>query len=808
MENHSTEIKRSISQTIDFYKIYRVFLSRWYWILFCLIFALGIAKLKLLYVKPVYAASSSMKLQDASQGLNNASASGFPQTFNYTDKIQAESYTIRSNQVILDAIAKLNYKISYYIVGRINLTEVYPDVPFNIDILKQDSVNFSREVYQVEDIDGKTFSLSNPNDLKKDGKKYRYGEVISLGNMQFSIVSQIPAKATYRFNFNGNQDFIGRILSGLSIGEAAKFTNVMNLSQTDGNAAFAANILNEIMKSYIKYDLIQKRLSANQTAEFIDNQLSFIDQATNKSGNNLAAYKAVNNMTDIGTASADVVAKLSDYEKQKAVLKIEMLGIDRLTQQLTSNNNKIDINLDLEGNLDALASGLVSQLNKLISNRDEMAAQYNTNSAPMKSIDNQISKIKDAIQNNILSLKSRKLEQLKFIDQQINSINGAIKTIPKKEQQFVKLNANFEVNNKVRSYLSEKKLEAEMNAAAVVPGASIVNTAYPSGISIAADSTRIYALAIMAGLAAGVGLILLVRFLNPYIYDKETVEALTQTPIIGVIRQFPSFIDKSNTQALSLSRPKSVFAESVRSVRTNLSFMAGHKKSKIICITSEISGEGKSFVTINLASTLALIDKKIILIAGDLRKSRLHHAFGLNNDKGLSTYLSNQHTLEDILVHDEPHKIDFIPSGPVPPNPSELLHTDKMKTFLQELSSVYDYVLVDTAPVGLVSDAIPLIRESDINLFIIRSGKSQLRAANIPERLSREYGLTNMAIVLNAFGNDALHSNYYTTDYSKGGGNETYYYSDYSGYAASGYYEDEPKKWWQFWKLSDKNAKD
>ncbi|MBL4678551.1 MAG: polysaccharide biosynthesis tyrosine autokinase, partial [Mucilaginibacter sp.] len=533
---------------------------------------------------------------------------------------------------------------------------------------------------------------------------------------------------------------------------------------------------------------------------FIDNQLAFIDQATNKSGNNLANYKSVNNMTDMGAASASVVAKLSDYEKQKAVLKIELLGIDHIAKQLVNNNNKIEINLDLEGDFDALASGLILQLNKLIANKEEMSAQYNSNSAPMKSIDNQIAKIKDAIQNNIFSLKNRKLEELKFIDQQIAVINSNIKSIPKKEQQFVKLNANFEVNNKVRSYLSEKKLEAEMNAAAVVPGASIVIPAYQNGFSIAAGSSKIYTYAIMLGIAAGIGLILLVRFLNPYIYDKETVEALTQTPIIGVIRQFPTYIDKSNTQALSLAKPKSVFAESVRSVRTNLSFMASHKKSKIICVTSEISGEGKSFVTINLASTLALINKKIVLIAGDLRRSKLHHAFGVENDKGLSTYLSNQHSLEDILVHDEPHGIDFIASGPVPPNPSELLHTDKMKLLLNELNTQYDYILVDTAPVGLVSDSIPLIRESDINLFIIRSGKSQLRAANIPERLSREYGLTNMAIILNAFGNDALHSNYYTTDYSKGGGNETYYYSDYSGYASAGYYEDEPKKWWQFWK--------
>jgi capsular exopolysaccharide synthesis family protein len=267
-----------------------------------------------------------------------------------------------------------------------------------------------------------------------------------------------------------------------------------------------------------------------------------------------------------------------------------------------------------------------------------------------------------------------------------------------------------------------------------------------------------------------------------------------------VIRKFPGYIANDSRQALSLAKPKSVFSESVRSVRTNLSFLAANKQSKTICITSEVSGEGKSFVTVNLASTLALIDKKIILIAADLRKSKMHNAFGNDNKKGLSNYLAGQCTLEEIITHDDAHNLDFIPSGPIPPNPSELLHTDKMKDLLAMLAPKYDYVLVDTAPVGLVSDAIPLIRQSDVNLFVIRSGQSQLRAAAIPERLSREYGLSNLAIVLNAFGDDALHANYYTTDYSRGGGNNTYYYSDYSGYAGSGYYENDPKRWWEIWK--------
>lgn len=788
---------KAVSQQIDFYKIFRVFWSRWYWIAGCIAIALVVAKIKVLYTQPIYQTGASLKLQDSNPSVstNNQMPT---QVYNYTDKIQAESFVIRSNDVVLNAIANLDYKISYYLKGRIRTTELYPNIPFQIEIIQQDSVNFSRGLYNIEAIDNKSFSISDPNNEKAKQTVHRYGEVLNMGNMQFRIKSTVP-KGDYSFKFNTKEDFIGRAM-GLGVAEAARFTNVMSLSLTDGNPVFAADMLNAIMKEYVRYDLIQRQRSAKQTVQFIDTQLGFINTEAGKSGNTLANYKTKNKMVDLGSATSTTIGKLSDFEKQKTELNIKQLAIKQLEDQVNNNRSKVEIGLDIEGDLNSGLGTLVTQLNALLANRVQKLSQFNADSQPVKQIDQQIANVKASIRSSVQTMRSNNEQTIRYIDNQISGVNQNISTIPAKEQNFVKLSTNFEVNNKVRSYLSEKKLEAEMNAAATVSGAAIVNLAYPSYYSISANSNKIYTFAILFGLGAGMGLILLVRFLNPYIYDKETVEGLTNTPIIGVIRKFPDYIDQDNRQALSIAKPKSVFAESVRSVRTNLSFLASHKKSKVICITSEISGEGKSFVTVNLAGTLALIEKKVILIAADLRKSRLHKVFGSDNRKGLSSILSGQHNLEEVLMHDEVHHIDFIPSGPIPPNPSELLHTAAMRDLLKTLEKEYDYVLVDTAPVGLVSDAIPLIRNSDVNLFVIRSGVSQTRAAAIPERLSREYGLSNMAIVLNAFGDDALYSNYYTTDYSRGGGNSTYYYSDYSGYSGSGYYDDENRKWWMFWK--------
>jgi tyrosine-protein kinase Etk/Wzc len=787
---------KNVRQDIDFYKIFKVFFSRWYWILGCMIIALAIGRVNILYTVPVYQTSGQLKLQESNPTINSVASS--TQVYNYTDKIQAEGFVIKSNEVIINAIANIDYKISYYLTGTIITSELYPNKPFDIEIVKQDSVDFSRNIYFVEYINKEKFALGLSDDRPK--KEYRYGQPISMGNMVFKIKSQIPERGKYSFKFNGKDDFIGRAIGRLNTMEAAKYTNVMLLSLTDENPAFAADMLNAIMKEYVAHDVVQKRRSARQTIEFIDSQLGFLTTKADSAGKNFADYKAKNKITDITSANQMNLGKLNNYEEQKVTLGKEMIGINQLEQQVENNRDKLEVNLDLEGDIGGLLGGLISQFNNLISVRQLKLRDFKIGSQPINDIDKQIADVKQAIKSNIRSLKDRNIKLMRYTENQMNLAGQKLSQSPQKEMAYGQFESNFEINSKVKNFLSEKKLESEMNAAAIVPGAAIVNFAYKSDTPISSKPVKIYTFAMMLGFAFGIGIILLVRFLNPFIYDKETVESLTSTPIIGVIRKFPEFIDKDSRQALSLAKPKSVFAESVRSVRTNLSFLAANKKSKTICITSEISGEGKSFVTVNLAGTLALIDKKIILIAADLRKSKLHKVFGSDNKKGLSSYLSGTHTLEQVMIHDSVHNIDFIPSGPVPPNPSELLHTENMKELLAILTPKYDYVLIDTAPVGLVSDAIPLIRQSDVNLFVIRSGKSQFRAAAIPERLSREYGLSNLAIVLNAFGDDALHSNYYTTDYSRGGGNSTYYYSDYSGYAGAGYYDNDPKKWWEFWK--------
>ncbi|HEY0054505.1 MAG TPA: polysaccharide biosynthesis tyrosine autokinase [Pedobacter sp.] len=797
MNNVELQDRRIIEQRVDYFKVFKILASRWYWIAGAILGALLIAYIYLWYTPIVYSTSGSLKFDEKRSEFTDL-LSGGGSSYGRNNKIQSETFVIQSRDVLLNAIGRLDYKISYFLKGRVRTTDAYPNKPFPIEIIKQDSNSFFHKPVDIDPIDNRSFRISYQDGTTNKEKVYKIGELITIPGIQFRVKSVDPIKTGYFFQFNSKEDFLGRA-GGITTKEAAKSSNVMQLFLSDKNSAFAIDMVNAIMKEYVDYDVRQKGTSASQTIEFVEKQLKFLYDKVQQSGGALERYKRTNKMIDLSTSTELSIKKNTEQQAQLQTLRLQEIAINQLEQQIQNNKDKVSINFSIDEAQNGLLSGLITQLNSLIVEREKKLIQYNETSGPIQQVDKQISDNRSAIINNIRLTRERNVRNQRYILNQINSSQEELNNIPSAERDFAKLQSEFDINQKVFTYLSEKRLEAQITKAAVVPSATIVNQATSSSI-ISPVPAKIYTNALLTGLVLGILIIFLVRALNPFIYDKETVEGLTNIPIIGVVRKFPGFIDQNNSQALSVQQPKSVFAESVRSVRTNLSFLASEKDRKVICITSEIAGEGKSFISVNLASTLSLIEKKVVLIGADLRRSKLHKTFNVKNNIGLSTYLSKQSELKDIIHKTELETLDFIPAGPVPPNPSELLHSQIMKDLLNQLKGMYDYILVDTAPVGLVSDSIPLIRNSDVNLFVIRSGASRFNAATIADKLSAEYDLKNVVIVLNAFGDDILHSNYYTSSYS-GGGYSQYYYSDYSGYAGSGYYTDEvKKKWWKFWK--------
>jgi tyrosine-protein kinase Etk/Wzc len=790
------------SQEIDYIKIVKILLSRWYWIVGSVAICLIIANVYLWYTPKIYATGATLKLEEKKSEISDLISVPGVSDRTSASRIQSETIVLQSTALLLSAIKHLDYRISFYIVGRVlnRTNELYPQKPLDVQLVKFDSLNFFHDLITYRPVNNSSFNISYKVAGKEVKNTYYYNKPFTLGATAFSIKYPgfLPKTAMFLFKLNSAEDFVGRVRGGLHTSETARNSNIISLQEVDSNPQFAADALNAIMKEYLNYDRNQRTQSASQMIKFIDKQLDFLSEELKGADNSIKKYQSQKKIMDVSSASSRALNKVTEFETQSSLLKIDQLAIDQLKQEIIKADDNQLPNFSLGGVEHDQLNSAISSLNVLINDKKNALKTFTKNSQTIQDLEQQILQVKNNILNSINATHLLIVNKLNYIQSQLGPVNQQIAELPSAERDMVALKRDFEINDKVYSFLSEKKLDAQISSAGILPGATIIDYAQPNYSPVAPDEHGVQRSAQIFGLAIGFGLIILIRILNPYIYDKETIESLTTIPIIGVIRKFPEEIDEYSTQILAIIKPKSIFAESVRSVRTNLSFLASEKKSKVICVTSEVAGEGKSFVAVNLSSTLSLIDKKVILIAADLRRSKLHKTFHVPNDLGLSNYLANQCTIDDIISHSAQENLDFIISGPIPPNPSELLHSKRMSELIANLTSRYDIVMIDTAPIGLVSDAIPLIRASDINLFVIRSGKSKFYAATVPQRIAQEYHLDNTVIVLNAFAQDLLHSRYYTTKFTgENYGTKYYYYSDYTGYESSGYYVDKGEnKWW------------
>lgn len=799
MEETEKVQRKLPTQELDYFKIAKILLSRWYWIAASVGVALIISYSYLWYTPKIYATSGTLRVEEKKSEVSDLiTVMAVPDRG--PSKIQSIISVLQSRSVMLSAIKDIDYRVSFFISGRVRTSESYPSKPLNIQFIKFDSLNFFHDLLTYKPINKNKFSLSYKAGEKEIVNTYNYNSPVTIGNTSFNIKDPgaIGNNTILLFKFNIPEDYIGRVQGGFRAGETGRNTNIISLQETDSNPYFAADILNNIMKEYVVFDRSQKAQSASQMIDFIDTQLSFLLNEVKGSESSIEKYKNKTKILDVTATSTSSGTKASEIETNKSLLKIQIIALDQLKDQVTNNKENATLNFSTGGTAFPAIEALIGKLDALLAEKTTVLKTYTTNSQPVLDINQQILQTKLNLLNNIKGIRTNIEKNIAYLDSQLAQINQTILALPAAQRDMVSLQRDFEINDKVYSFLSEKKLEAQISRAGILPGATVIENAQPNLNPVSPNDHDIHRTAIIFGLAIGLGLIVLIRILNPYIYDKETIESLTSIPILGIIRKYPDEVDENSREILALSKPRSIFAESVRSVRTNLSFLASEKASKIICVTSEVAGEGKSFVAVNLSSTLSLIDKKVILVGADLRRSRLHKTFHLPNDIGLSNYLAHQNNIDDIIVHSEQANFDIIVSGPVPPNPSELLHSERMKALISELKQRYDVIMIDTAPIGLVSDAVPLIRLSDINIFVIRSGRSKFYAATIPQRLANEYHLDNTVIVLNAFEEDLLHARYYTTKFTgESAGSRYYYYSTYDGYEGSGYYLDDKKtKWW------------
>jgi len=747
----------------EYLQLLKIMLMSWPWIVISTIVALFVAWIYLFCSPAVYSAQASLKFEDNKSEISELL--NVKNRFYRQDKIEIEKFIIRSRSVRIQTVKSLNYDISFYNQSHFLLHERYPQIPLKIEII-QKNARFLENKIEFKEVNQDYFQLSYQLKSKQYKKRYKYKTLIALPGLKFKIWGNERPSLYDRviFKFNSDEELIERIDKGLRV-EENKNNGILHLKLSDTNPYFAQHALNTLLQEYLKYDQMQRSTSAVQTIYFIDTLLQNMQKTVIKTGKAIEQFKINNNFIDISSGAESKSLQLAELETEKHKIDVRHIYLGTIEKNIKKNKEVNSLNFNIQGTIDPQLNELLKKFNDLLSEKNEISATYRPTSELILRLDQQLINLRNTILENVGMQIEKNEHNGAYISNQIEILKKSYNSLPTVERAFITLKSAFDVKQKVFNYLSEKKLEAQISKAAAIPSAFIVDHAVLSTEIVCPKPKKTYILALFSGITFGICGLFISRHLNPYIRTKETLERLTDIPIIGMVSHCTKIFGSKRMSFPSLYEPKSEFAESIRSVRTQLNFLASDKESKVICITSDISGEGKSFISVNLACAFGMLEKKVIVIATDLRKSKTHQLLHTNSSKGLSDYLAGSIELEKIIFHTALKNLSFIASGTIPPNPAELLLTSRMEDLLLSLKKEFDLILIDTAPIGLVSDAIPLLKASDINLFVVRSGVSRNKSVEIPLNLRNSYSLSNIYLMMNGFKSDMSYHKYYSGEY-------------------------------------------
>jgi tyrosine-protein kinase Etk/Wzc len=777
------------NKILDLKKILTIILSKWYIIVACLTIAVSITYIKLRYTIPQYTAALKLKYDDErgsqlSDVLRYGRATG-----RIESQMRTESEIIRSRSIAIKTLQELQYNFSYTIEGKILTTRLYPNNLFTIIPLYIDSNTYGKS-FTLNFIGGDKFEYTYKN--KKSGL-HRFGDTIVVEHSMLSVdildqkslneYINVPIIATVNDVFSAGAGFAGTVNI-----DDQKGTTILNLSYTSDVPQFAVDYLNALSRVYIREQVNIKSQAAEQTLNFISNQLDQLSSNVDKAQQQLSDFKSQNkgvSPEDIGHSEYQKLVQL-EVDKNIELIKQNLLNKMIKEVQLAANKPVELLTLDID---DAKSvESFQNVLNSLIMDRLSLSQRYNSESSVMIENEKKIKNIKEAFLKALYSNKSKLDDKISYLNKMIDDTNLQLRSLPSKQQILVNLQRNYNVNEKIFSYLLEKRLETMLTRASIIPSTSIIDEAQFAS-KVYPNENKNYIFSISIALLLSMFIIALIRVLNDKIPDKETIEMISKIPVLGVIKKLNNADNDYEIHAFK--NPKSVFSESIRGIRTGISFIAKGQEKKVICVTSTVSGEGKTFCSINLAASITLLNKKVVLIGCDLRRPKVHLSFNnITNSIGLTTYLIGKSSLDQIIQKTTYDNLDVITAGPTPPNPSELLQTEEMSDLLKTLREKYDYIIIDSAPVGLVSDSLTIMEMADINLYVIRAQYSKRDFAQIPDRLKGDSDIKNLYTVLNAYDNTSvIYSSIYKNDYGgyySGGG--YYYYGGYYGKGGYGYY--------------------
>ncbi len=765
------------------------YLSNIHLFIIVLALTLGGAYLYLKYTNPVYKATATLLLvkDDKGTGANkdiiDALVNGKP-IVNVQDEIEL----IKSRYLLNRVVEKNNLNIQIWQTGRIKATELaVNNTPFFIQRMNGGDSS-AQQSFIINYKDKGRFNIN------KTAKTYSYYQPFVTNGTSFILIpnpSFFPFKNTdYEVNIFNTRTAANNISAALRITPKSNSSRVVELNYTGTSPVKVEMTLQKIMEEYVQLGLDEKRKVQENTLKFINERIEVLSGELGSVEGKLERFRRSSNVIDVSSQSQLSLDQASEQAKELSKLLVQRQVISYLANYLSNQANSYNLTPTNLGIQDPVLMSLSQNYNTLILEREKELTINTPISPVIKNLEATIEKARASLIENLRSIQANNELSIQRLRGEKNQVQSMISQVPGKERQLGGIMRQEKIKNDLFSYLLQKREETEIALVGALTEAKVFNTALTNMTPISPNRRTVWMVALLIGIAIPLGIIWLKDLLNNKVNTRNDITETLHTPILGEIGH-------NATPETVVVQPASrkVIGEQFRNLRSNVNFLIPGKKKFVILSTSANAGEGKSFVSLNLAATYALAGKRTVVIELDLRKPKLAKYLNIKSDIGLTDYLVNNIDLFSI-VKDLPgsENLKVILSGPIPPNPSELLLYEKMEELIEELKKQFDVIIFDCPPIGLVSDAQIISPYVDLSIFVIRQRVTLKSQMNFINEIHETNRLKNIGIIVNDVKIGGYNGYYGYNSYGYGNYGYSYSINGNESKNGNGYFEKEGEK--------------
>ncbi len=743
--------KKNTSDFFDVNALVKTYVSKWYWfvisVIFCLVMAFLFCRI---YKRPMAIRANVLIQQEDSNPM--ADLGGMGSLFGSKGFVEDEVFVIASHSLFSDVAKELGINKMHYVSdGFLKSHLAYPEFPvdvvapgiadtlmstivFKVKINDKGLANIKAKVKR--DVIGKAKDVTLPAQLHTD-----YGDFTIVTTPEYVKGKSLKTTISFTGYDVAAEDLDKEVMAY----RGSKKSNVISLALNTPNAEYGTAVLNKIIEKYNERGINEKNLQGEKTAAFLNDRIGLLSNELNESESAIQRYKEQNRIVDVAAEANYQSVKKGQMES--AVFNTEKeIALLKLTREFLADSLNYTELIPASVANGGVQSG-INTYNSLVFKRLELTQNAKQNSYALR----QLTKQMDLVRANLLVSSDKALENaelnLSKIKAEQSSIAGKLGNIPTQEREYINMKRQQEIKQEIYLFLLQKQEENAMLLANSIPKGQIIDEAFSLSEPLGLSKKVILLIALVLGLLFPPMLLYIRSLVRSKFETKEDVERRISAPILGEM-----CVDRSGRNLVVSATDTSSATELFRLIRTNLQFMLGGENDKVVLMTSTRSGEGKSFISLNLAATLSLLEgKRVLLVGMDIRNPQLANYLGINPPMGLTNYLSASNVSLESIIQPVPGvaDCDVIVAGPIPPNPAELLASKKVDELFAKLRTMYDYIVIDSAPVGMVSDTFSLDRVADATVYVTRVNYSTVSDLRFVEDIYTNNRLKKLSVVVN-----------------------------------------------------------